>query len=46
MKKFMDKDFLLTTKTAKEIYKKGAEKAIAKTEPLLKEVYKKVGLVI
>lgn len=26
MKKFMDKDFLLTTKTAKEIYKKGAEK--------------------
>lgn len=26
MKKFMDKDFLLTTKTAKEIYKRGAEK--------------------
>ena len=26
MKKFMDKDFLLTTKTAKDIYKKGAEK--------------------
>ncbi len=26
MRKFMDKDFLLTTKTAKEIYKKGAEK--------------------
>lgn len=26
MKKFMDKDFLLTTKTAREIYKKGAEK--------------------
>lgn len=27
MKKFMDKDFLLTTKTAKDIYRKGAEKA-------------------
>ncbi|MBQ5994700.1 MAG: glucuronate isomerase [Clostridia bacterium] len=26
MKKFMDRDFLLTTKTAKEIYKRGAEK--------------------
>lgn len=26
MRKFMDKDFLLTTKTAKDIYKKGAEK--------------------
>lgn len=26
MKKFMDKDFLLSTKTAKEIYRKGAEK--------------------
>ncbi len=25
MKKFMDKDFLLTTKTAKEIFKRGAE---------------------
>ncbi len=25
MRKFMDKDFLLTTKTAKEIFKKGAE---------------------
>ena len=27
MKKFMDKDFLLTTKTAKEIFRRGAEKA-------------------
>lgn len=26
MKKFMDKDFLLSTKTAKEIYRRGAEK--------------------
>lgn len=30
----------------KAIYESGAKKAIAKTEPLLKEVYKKVGLVV
>jgi len=30
----------------KAIYEKGAQKAIAKTEPLLKEVYQKVGLVV
>ena len=30
----------------KAIYENGAKKAIAKTEPLLKEVYRKVGLVV
>ena len=30
----------------KEIYEKGDRKAIQKTEPLLKEVYRKIGLVV
>lgn len=39
-------ELLKNPEKLKDIYEKGAEKAIAKTEPLLKDVYKKIGLVV
>lgn len=39
-------ELLQNPEKLKDIYEKGAEKAIAKTEPLLKDVYKKIGLVV
>ena len=39
-------DLINHPEALKAIYEKGAQKAIAKTTPLLKEVYQKVGLVV